>query len=119
MPPRPAPPRRATDPVVATAGNATMLGIGYLLMRATRPASPSPRSSCSPCPGSASTLGGPPTTPRLPTTRVTAKRPPPRSTPWTRSTASPSALSVSDTSLTMASEYTDEQFRNMFADLMA
>ncbi|MQM26022.1 hypothetical protein [Glycomyces albidus] len=29
----PAPSRRATDPVAAVAGNATMLGIGYMLMR--------------------------------------------------------------------------------------
>ncbi|MDA1361042.1 hypothetical protein O1R50_15530 [Glycomyces luteolus] len=32
-PPRPAPPGRETDPVVAIAGNATMLGIGYMFMR--------------------------------------------------------------------------------------
>lgn len=32
-PPRPARPRPATDPVVAVAGNATMLGLGYVLMR--------------------------------------------------------------------------------------
>lgn len=32
-PRRPAPPRRATDPVAAVAGNATMLGLGYMLMR--------------------------------------------------------------------------------------
>jgi hypothetical protein len=33
QPPRPAPQRRTTDPIVAVAGNATMLGIGYMLMR--------------------------------------------------------------------------------------
>lgn len=32
-PRRPAPPRRTVDPVAAVAGNATMLGLGYLLMR--------------------------------------------------------------------------------------
>jgi len=32
-PPRPAPSRPATDPVVAVAGNATMLGLGYMFMR--------------------------------------------------------------------------------------
>ncbi|WP_026929812.1 hypothetical protein [Glycomyces tenuis] len=33
LPSVPAPPRRATDPVAAVAGNATMLGIGYMFMR--------------------------------------------------------------------------------------
>ncbi len=33
VPQLPAPPRRATDPIVAVACNATMLGIGYMLMR--------------------------------------------------------------------------------------
>ncbi|MEU6246727.1 hypothetical protein [Glycomyces sp. NPDC047010] len=32
-PPPPQPPRSAADPVAAVAGNATMLGIGYMLMR--------------------------------------------------------------------------------------
>jgi hypothetical protein len=38
LPPVPAAPRRATDPVAAVAGNATMLGIGYMLMRRPIPA---------------------------------------------------------------------------------